>query len=195
MPPVPGDTRPRGSIDDVEERGGHDAARRPADHRAQADPPAGEAAADGLDERLQGDAALAPRRRRDARSGPERPKTLVPGDFGVPSPANHAAPRPTMDGMAESVSTLLMTVGLPQSPDSTGNGRTGAGLRAPPLDRFEERGLLAEDEAARAAPQLDAAGEVASEHAGADEAGLFRLRDRATRAAPQRDRPRRARRG
>ena len=56
------------------------------------------------------------------RMGPERPNTLVPGALGVPSAANQAAPPPTMAGMAESVSTLLITVGLPQRPDSTGYG-------------------------------------------------------------------------
>jgi len=45
---------------------------------------------------------------------PERPKSLVPRPS--PRPANQAPPRWTIGGTAQSVSTLLMTVGLPNSP-------------------------------------------------------------------------------
>src|SRR5216117_2283886 len=57
---------------------------------------------------------------------PERPKSLVPPP--PPRLANQAPPSATMDGTAQSVSTLLMTVGLPQSPDSTGKGGRVRGI-------------------------------------------------------------------
>src|SRR4029450_11378669 len=56
---------------------------------------------------------------------PERPKSFVPRP--PPRLANHAPPRATIDGTADSVSTLLMTVGLPKSPASTGNRGRGGG--------------------------------------------------------------------
>src|SRR2546428_14015115 len=61
---------------------------------------------------------------------PERPKSFVPRP--PPRPANHAPPRATIDGTAQSVSTLLITVGLPQRPASTGNGGRGRGSARPP---------------------------------------------------------------
>ena len=64
---------------------------------------------------------------------PERPKSFVPRP--PPRLANHAPPRATIEGTAASVSTLLMTVGLPKSPASTGNGGRGLGIaRRPSID-------------------------------------------------------------
>src|SRR5204862_2598218 len=64
------------------------------------------------------------------RSCPESPNTLVP--YPPPSPANHAPPCSTIDGTAHRVSTLLITVGLPQRPASAGNGgRVGGIARRP----------------------------------------------------------------
>src|SRR5262249_39579543 len=54
-------------------------------------------------------------------------------------------------------------------------GRLGAGHGAPALERFHQRGLLAQHEAARAAPDLHLDREVAPEHAWADEAPGTRL--------------------
>src|SRR5262249_12162395 len=107
------------------------------------------------------------------RMGPERPNTLVPGAFGVPSVLNWAAPPSTIDGMADSVSTLLITVGWPQRPDSTGNG--GRVLGAAPCEGLEQRGLLAQDEPTGTATQLDAARHGGAQHTGADDAGRLGL--------------------
>ena len=51
---------------------------------------------------------------------PARAKTLVPVLFGVPIDANHSAPLLMIAGMLARVSTLLIIVGLPQSPLSVG---------------------------------------------------------------------------
>ena len=68
-------------------------------------------------------------------SEPDSPKTFVPGAFAVPRLANHEPPRDTIAGIAASVSTLLITVGLPQRPDSTGNGGRVRGMaRRPSID-------------------------------------------------------------
>src|SRR5262245_2116997 len=120
-PPVPADTRPRGS------RG---TSRRAAGTTLPDGPPTSAP--------LSGRPLVAPppMSSSSARSvppvrasttpgrliGPDSPNTFVPGAAGVPSAANHAPPRATIEGTAASVSTLLMTVGRPQSPDSTGNG-------------------------------------------------------------------------
>ena len=87
---------------------------------------AGDAAADVEDD-------LAQRRaHRDldqagARTLPERAKTLVPLLRRGAAPRNHVAPVATMTGTLASVSTLLMTVGLPNRPrdrrDTAGRGR------------------------------------------------------------------------
>ena len=149
----------------VELARGHDAARR--------------AAHDG---RLERPAASTSRRRRprssvrqraadlhldDARAAatsPDRPKQL---GAAAAAEAREPARRPARrsSGTANSVSTLLMTVGRPKSPDSTGNGGRGARHRAPALDRLQQRRLLAEHEAAGAAADLDLEREVGAEHA------------------------------
>ena len=49
-----------------------------------------------------------------------------------------------------SVSTLLTMVGLPQAPAICGNGGFARGLRAPALERVDQRGFLAADVAAGA---------------------------------------------
>ena len=71
-----------------------------------------------------------PPRARAGVSCPERPKHLMP--CPRPSPVHQAAPRPTMSGTAKSVSTLLITVGRPQSPASTGNGGLARGMARRP---------------------------------------------------------------
>ena len=64
---------------------------------------------------------------------PERPKSLVPRP--PPSAAKAAPPRATIGTTAKSVSTLLMTVGLPKRPDSTGKGGRVRGIaRCPSID-------------------------------------------------------------
>src|SRR3990172_5643436 len=57
-----------------------------------------------------------------ARTAPDTHTSFVPGNSGVPHPPNASAPSVTISGRLQSVSTLLMTVGRPHSPASTGNG-------------------------------------------------------------------------
>ena len=75
-----------------------------------------------VDERRQRHRRTAPRRRRAAPHMPETQKSFVPVDCSVPMAANAAPPSRTMSSTLTSVSTLLTTVGLPNRPDSTGNG-------------------------------------------------------------------------
>ena len=51
---------------------------------------------------------------------PTREKIFVPLLVAVPRPANQAAPRRMIEGTLAQVSTLLITVGRPQSPDWAG---------------------------------------------------------------------------
>src|SRR5205823_4276415 len=53
---------------------------------------------------------------------PDRQNSRVPVDMPEPAVANAAPPNSTISGTLTSVSTLLTTVGLPNSPDETGNG-------------------------------------------------------------------------
>src|SRR5581483_6431304 len=63
---------------------------------------------------------------------PTSEKTFVPALFGLPVSQNHAGPLVTMGAMLYQVSTLLIFVGLPQSPFCAGNGGRGRGLPASP---------------------------------------------------------------
>ena len=74
---------------------------------------------------------------------------LGPVDFSVPMPAYHSAPRSMMCGTFDSVSTLLMTVGLAYRPSTAGNGGRSRGWPALALERLEQRRLLAADVRAR----------------------------------------------
>ncbi len=62
---------------------------------------------------------------------PVRAKTLVPLESSVPIFANHCPPLFMMTGIFAHVSTLLITVGLPQTPLTAGKG--GAGFWHPPF--------------------------------------------------------------
>src|SRR4051794_41550482 len=67
---------------------------------------------------------------------PVRANTLVPLLFSVPTLANESAPSRMIGTMLASVSTLLISVGQPQRPDSAGyGGGGGGGPRAPPVPR------------------------------------------------------------
>ena len=79
---------------------------------------------------------------------PPSANTFVPDEVCVPMDANHAAPLLIMGLMFAHVSTLLIIVGLPNSP--LGKGRTGTGLAAVAFDGGEESSLLAADERAGA---------------------------------------------
>src|SRR3954469_19590124 len=50
------------------------------------------------------------------------PKSFGPGDEGVPMVLNHAGPFSMIGGTQQSVSTLLITVGLANAPAMAGNG-------------------------------------------------------------------------
>src|SRR5512139_455838 len=69
------------------------------------------------------------------RTLPESVKILVPLLSVVPMDEYHSPPLPMMIGMFEKVSALLMTVGLPQSPATAGNGGRTLGMaRLPSMD-------------------------------------------------------------
>ena len=74
----------------------------------------------------------------------------VPPFFGEPRPAYHSPPRRRMAGTAESVSTLLMTVGDPYRPDDGGEGRPDARIAALAFERFHQRRFFAAFVGARA---------------------------------------------
>ncbi len=84
---------------------------------------------------------------------PERAKTLVPLLVSVPTAAKASGPIVMRCGMLASVSTLLMMVGLPNSPWTAGKGGPRTRHAAPALDAVDQRGLLAADE--RAGAHLD----------------------------------------
>src|SRR5271165_3779794 len=63
---------------------------------------------------------------------PTSEKTLVPGLLALPVSVNHAGPLVTIGAMLYQVSTLLMLLGLPQSPFCAGNGGRGRGRPASP---------------------------------------------------------------
>jgi len=66
---------------------------------------------------------------------PVRANTFVPLDLSVPMEENQLAPRVRTTGTLARVSTLLITVGLPQSPFIAGNGGFGLGIpRFPSID-------------------------------------------------------------
>ncbi len=64
--------------------------------------------------------------------------SLVPVLFGLPrqSPLYHAAPRLMMCGTAARVSTLLIVVGMPNTPATAGNGGLIRGLPRLPSSEF-----------------------------------------------------------
>src|ERR1700690_2109869 len=63
---------------------------------------------------------------------PTREKTFVPELLALPVSVNHAGPFVIMGATLYQVSTLLMLVGLPQSPFCAGKGGRGRGLPAWP---------------------------------------------------------------
>ena len=66
---------------------------------------------------------------------PVRANVFVPGEPAVPCFLKAAAPWLRISGTVASVSTLLMTVGLPHNPDSAGNGGLGDGMpRRPSIE-------------------------------------------------------------
>ena len=68
---------------------------------------------------------------------PARAKTLVPLLLAVPNAANFSAPCRTIQGARASVSTLLISVGLPHRPDSAGKGgRRRGNPRRPSTDEI-----------------------------------------------------------
>ena len=66
---------------------------------------------------------------------PVSENTLVPFEVAVPSAANASAPCRKIHGRQASVSTLLMSVGLPHKPASAGYGGRSRGMpRSPSMD-------------------------------------------------------------
>src|SRR5439155_12065034 len=111
---------------------GHDAPGRPAQDGGADRPPRRGSAAELLEQRPE---SAAPLELDDPRATDvtREAESLVPPPR--PRLANQAPPSRTIGGTAQSVSTLLMTVGLPQSPDSTGKGGRVRGIaRWPSMD-------------------------------------------------------------
>ena len=79
-----------------------------------------------------------------------------------------------MSSTLTSVSTLLTTVGLPNSPCDDRERRLVARLAAVALDRLEDRRLLAADVRACALADLDVEAEALAEHVVAEEAARER---------------------
>jgi len=76
-----------------------------------------------------------------------------------------------------SVSTLLISVGLPKQAGYGGERRLVARLAAVALDGVHQRGLLAADVGAGAPTQLEVEGEPAAHHVTAQESAGPRLLD------------------
>src|ERR1700682_854763 len=78
---------------------------------------------------------------------PHTEKSFVPVLFGFDSDIflYQSAPFIRIGAAAISVSTLLMVVGMPNTPENAGNGGFVRGVPATPLEGFHERRLLAAD--------------------------------------------------
>ena len=81
---------------------------------------------------------------------PETAKNFQPTESPTPWSCHHCAPRCTMIGTSAKVSTEFISVGRPCRPVDAGERRLVARLAAVALHALEQRGLLAEDVAARA---------------------------------------------
>ncbi len=106
---------------------------------------------------------------------PTRQKILVPALPGVPTRAYASAPTSMMTGTLAHVSTLLIAVGLPVDALLDRERRALARLAHLPLDRAHQRGLLAADEGAGAAHQVDVEDEAGAEDVLAEQPELAGL--------------------
>ena len=113
---------------------------------------------------------------------PTSENTFVPELLGLPVSVNHAGPLVTMGAMLYQVSTLLMLVGLPQSPFCAGNGGRGRGRPASSFQRSDERGLFSANECSRALHHLDIELESAAKNVFAEHPVFARLLDGAVQA-------------
>ena len=91
-----------------------------------------------------------------SRTRPETEKVRRPLRPLRPWPVNQSGPFSTMSRTQKRVSTLLISVGRPNSPTCDGKGRLVARQPALALDALEHRRFLAADIGAGAAPQVDA---------------------------------------
>ena len=80
-----------------------------------------------------------------------------------------------ISGTLQNVSTLLITVGLPNKPWVVGKRRFDAREAALAFDGFQQRGFLAANIGARAQPHFDIEVQSGAENISADDAGLARL--------------------
>ena len=94
---------------------------------------------------------------------PTSENTFVPALLVLPVSVNHAGPCDTIGAMLYQVSTLLMLVGLPQSPFCAGKGGRGRGRPGAAFERGDQRRLFAADKRARAFHQLDVEAEAAAQ--------------------------------
>ena len=108
---------------------------------------------------------------------PASANTLVPLLFSVPIAANHSAPLRTMGAILAKVSTLLISVGHSQRPDSAREGRTRPRRAALAFDAGDQRRLLAADKGAGAQPYVDVEAEARAADAVAQQAQALGLLD------------------
>ena len=105
------------------------AGRAAQQHGLQVRPPR---PAGQLEQLAQRDRRTAPRRRPGGPTAPETQKSLGPVDLSVPMRAKAGPPSSTIGRTLTSVSTLLTTVGWPNSPSTTGTAACCAARRGSP---------------------------------------------------------------
>ena len=104
-------------------------------------------------------------------TAPTREKTLVPLLFSVPMAAiPFGAVVDDLAATLAQVSTLLITVGLPQRPAAAGIGRPGAGLADIAFHGGDEGRFFAADKGPGALADLDVEVEAGAQDIGAQEA-------------------------
>ena len=110
---------------------------------------------------------------------PHTDQSFVPGALRVVGAATSScttrAPLVRMCGTAASVSTLLIVVGMPNSPATAGNGRLDARVAALPLEGVHHRRLFAADVRAGALVHPDVDALAGPHRVRADEPGGVRL--------------------
>ena len=109
---------------------------------------------------------------------PARANTLVPLLLAVPKAANFSAPCRMIQGTRASVSTLLISVGLPQRPDSAGNGGRSRGMPRRPSTEAIRAVSSPQTNAPGAFHDAQAQWVIRAQQARAQPAALFHFRNR-----------------
>ncbi len=172
-PPVPGFTRPRGISGSSKSRGGTTLPDGPPTTAAASARPLAVPPPMRVDERPQ----RAPELHLDDARPAHVPRD--PEQLGAVAAAEAREPGAAALHDRRHRAERLDVVDDRRLAEEAGFGREGrprARHGAPAFDRLEQRGLLAEHEAAQAAPELDLQAEAAAEDGVADEPPLARLR-------------------